>query len=245
MIRAIIIEDEIDAQDLLCKLIEDYITDVEVIGIASDLTTATKLIRDKTPDLLFLDIRLGNDNSFDLFKEIDLSGIDVIFITAYDHRAIDAFKVDAVDYILKPFSPKELFVAVEKVKNRKNNSKMLQQIKNVLDVVQQTGKKRIALPTSIGIKYVNEDKIIRVEADRSYCTVHILDDDAICISKPLKDIEEKLSEKLFLRVHASHLIHNGFIKEFVKEDGGYLTMVDGSNIPISRRKKQEVLRIIS
>ncbi|QTD38242.1 response regulator transcription factor [Polaribacter batillariae] len=244
-ITAIIVEDNPLALEMLTSDISNNHTEIDIIGTATSVVEASKLIRKKTPDILFLDIMLGDGTGFDVLEIFPDLQSKIIFVTASDAYAIKAFKFSAIDYILKPYSESDLEIAIEKAKNQ------IQPDKAQLEVLQQAitspNKKpeKISLHTSDKIIVVNIYDIIRCKSDNNYTTFYFNDGSKILVSKTLKYYADMLKEVGFIRVHQSHLINTKYIKEFIKSDGGYLLLTDTSNVPVSVRKRAEVLEILN
>ena len=243
-LTAILVEDIPRALEMLANDIFKNHKELEIIGKAKSVVEAAKLLRKNQPDILFLDIMLGDGTGFDLLEIFPSLSSKIIFVTASDAYAIKAFKFAAIDYILKPYSDEDLATAIEKATNQ------IQPDKNQLSVLQQAISepnqqlKRISLHTSDKIIVVNLDEIIRCKSDNNYTTFYFEGGKKLLVSKTLKYYADILKEYQFLRVHQSHLVNIKYIKEFVKSDGGYLILNDNSNIPISVRKKQEVIETI-
>lgn len=244
MIKALIVEDEIDARSLLSCIINDYCVGVELIGTADCIKSAVKQIEENKPDILFLDIELNGETSFDLLDKINYQDFKIIFTTAYDHYAIKAFRYEAIDYILKPYSPKDVLKAVDRVKRNQYDesvNKRLNQLVNDLSVPNYNANEKISLSTSEGVSIIKVNEIVRLEADRVYTTIYLSNGIKHVASKVLKKFEELLSINKFLRVHSGHLINKDFINKYVSEDGGYVVMTDGAQVPVARRRKHEFL----
>ena len=245
-IKTIIIEDEFSSQNLLSTIINEYCINLELIGVATDMPSGIKLINATKPDLVFLDIELGNGNAFDLLDCISDKDFSIIISTAYENYALKAFKYEAVDYLLKPYSPKDVIQAVSKVKKRSLDRHVLTQLKQIMSDTSSEGTSgKLCIPSSEGIKVFNLADVVRIEADGSYCVLHSIDRTKFVASKTLKDIEEMLPSKTFYRVHVSHLINLSLIDQYLKEEGGAVIMNNGDRVPLSRRKKQEFLELMS
>jgi len=241
MLRAIIIENEPRAQSLLSTILNEYCTDVTLLGIANSPQLGVELIKKHQPDFIFLDIELDQGTGFDLLNQLNPINFKVIFTTAFDHFALDAFKYNTTDYILKPYSPKEVLNAVEKIKNNANHQVLYHELEEVILSNQSKGLKKINFPTNNGISRIEIEHIIRFEARQSYCKLFMTNGTSILVSKTLKKIEELLSGYHFFRIHSSHLINMDHVTHYFKEDGGYAQTSDASKIPIARRRKQEFL----
>ena len=244
-LTAIIVEDNPLALEMLTSDISNNHKGITLIGIATSVVETAKLLRKKQPDILFLDIMLGDGTGFDVLEIFPNLQSKIIFVTASDAHAIKAFKFSAIDYILKPYSDSDLAIAIEKAKNQ------IQPDKAQLEVLQQAvtlpnnTPEKISLHTSDKIIVVNIVDVIRCKSDNNYTTFYFNDGSKILVSKTLKYYADMLKEVGFLRVHQSHLINIKYIKEFIKSDGGYLLLTDKSNVPVSVRKKAEVLEILN
>ncbi len=242
-INAIIIDDLQDSRDLLKQDLLDYCPHVNIIGEADGVVSGLKVIKQLNPELVFLDINMNDGSGFDLLEIINEPSFSIIFTTASDLYAIKAFKFSAVDYLLKPIDIDDLIAAVNKLENNtaatKDNYELL---KNNLETKEI---ERIALHTQEKIHICPIADIIRCESSVNYTTFYFKDGSKKMITKTLKYFDQILTGSGFFRVHQSHLINSDFIKEYVKLDGGYLVMKDGTNIPISNRKKAEVVKLIS
>lgn len=234
MITALIVDDEIPAQESLSKLIQRFCKNVEIVGIASNVNEAVELCLEKRPQLLFLDIQMPSGSGFDILEKTTFIEKQVIFTTAYSNHAIEAIKANAIDYLLKPIEIQELVKAVEKAIYNCSKS----QLKN--DELQLD---KIAIPTLDGTYFYNKTDIIRAEADSNYTELHLINGKKIVSSKTLKEIEVSLAKSTFIRVHKSHLININFIKKYIKGDGGILVLNDDSMIPVSRSHKDELTKL--
>ena len=212
-----------------------------IIGKAKSVVEAAKLLQKKQPDILFLDIMLGDGTGFDVLEIFPNLKSKIIFITASDAFAIKAFKFAAIDYILKPYSDEDLAFSIEKAQRQIQPDK--QQLNILQEAVAAPNKtpSKISLHTSEKIIVVNIADIIRCKSDNNYTTFYFNDNSKILVSKTLKHYADMLKEVSFLRVHQTHLVNIKYIKEFIKSDGGYLILKDKSNIPVSVRKRNEVI----
>ena len=219
-----------------------FCPDVKVIGEAEGVKTALEQTNKLDFDVVFLDIQMMDGNGFDYLRQVENIDFDVVFITAFDQFAIQAIKYSALDYLLKPLDADELKEAVKKVKKKEPKSKKNYDV--LLDNLKDQEKQKLVLPTNEGIHIIQIDNIIRCEADDYYTRIFLADKRMIMVSKTLKNTEELLSGKSFVRSHKSHLVNLQFVKKYVKSDGGYLELKDGTTIPVSRRKKEHILNYI-
>ena len=243
MVKAIIVDDEPDCCESLAILLERYCPQVNIAAICQNSNEALALIKQQQPHILFLDIEMPYMNGFELLEEIGNISFEVIFTTSYDHYAIKAFRISALDYLLKPIDREELQKAVEKA-TRRLQGPLPQQLEIFLQKMQQPSAhiQNIALPTLEGLEMVAIDSIIRCESDSNYTAVILKSKQKMIVSRTLKEVERILEEYLFLRVHHSHLINLNEINKYIRGEGGYLVMSDGSSVDVSRSKKETLLK---
>ncbi len=246
MIRAIIIDDEKKSREVLTGLLVMFCKQVEVIAEADCVKTGLEVLSKHTIDVVFLDIQMPDGSGFKLLEKIEKPDFDIIFTTAYDQYAIKAIRHSALDYLLKPIIPEELQNAVNKIELKKQKEKIDKNLEVLLSNIKAPGKKssKIILSTAEKIHIIEIENIIRCESDNYYTRFFFTNAKPILISKTLKENEELLSEHNFLRLHKSHLVNIKYIKSFIRNDGGYIVMSDGSEVPVSRRKKEKVLEIL-
>ena len=207
-IKAMIIDDEIHCRSALRKQLEWSAPHVEIIGEYEDAITAEAAIRALNPDLLLLDVEMPQKNGFDLLKSFDEITFEVIFTTAYNSFALEAFRVNAIDYLLKPIDEDHLIDAIDKVAihiRNKYPGKYLERVMSKLDAQDQNRK--ISFPTSDGFTFISLNELIRCEAEGSYSYIYFGSSDKIFISKNLKYIENLCKTSSLVRVHQSHLIN--------------------------------------
>lgn len=244
MIKAILIDDIEQARNTLRRDLETYAPDVQIIGEASGVIEGAKLLKQEKPDLLFLDIQMQDGSGFDLLDILPNIDFKIIFITASDAHAIKAFRYTALNYLLKPIDPDELLDALKQFRKSHVNE---QEKYDLLAKTMKTNEKlneKLALHAQDKIHIVTIDEIIRCESTVNYTEFHFSDGKRIVVSKTLKDFEEILSPHGFFRVHQSHLVNARMIREFVKTEGGHLIMNNGKMVPVSSRKRAEVIRML-
>jgi two-component system, LytTR family, response regulator len=245
MIKAVIIDDTETSRASLADDLARYCENVALIGQAESVKTGVRLVNSLKPQLIFLDVQLGDGTGFDILQQIMSYPYQVIFTTGSDDHAFKAIKFSAVDYLLKPVDPDELVAAMSKVKTSQqqpaqdNIQLLLENLKNV-----KSGPKRIALSSADRIHVVNVDEIIRCESQRNYTLFFLKGNKQILVTRTLKEFEEMLEPQGFMRVHHSHLINTEYLKEFIRADGGYALMSDNSRIPVAVRKKDELLKFL-
>ena len=240
--KLIIVEDEPKSREMLRKMVALYCPEVTVAGTAASVPEAVALIREAAPDIILMDIELHPDTCFDIFPQLDKLDFEIIFTTAYKDYAIEAIKVGALDYLLKPINKKELQPAIRKAVEKRaakgENAGLIQFLKSFKSPAVSP---KISLYTTEGIVYAEVDEIIRCEAKGSYTNIYFKDKTTHITSKTLKEYETSLREHHFYRVHNSHLVSLAEVAKYVKADGGYIEMKDGSSVPVSASHKDGFL----
>lgn len=240
--KAIIVDDELNNRENLRQLLQIHCPQVTVAACCASAAEARNEILRLDPGLVFLDIEMPGGNGFSLLENLPSPDFEVIFVTAYGHYGIQAVKFSALDYLLKPIDTGELIEAVkkaeEKIALRQENQRMRHLLRNSK---LPDENKTIALSLSDKIEFIEISTIVRCEAENNYTTFYLTDGQKLLVSKTLKEFDELLTPCHFLRVHQSHLINLRQIKSFIKTDGGYIRMKDGSSVSISRQRREMVL----
>ena len=236
----IVYDEKIDRENCRMVLSLSGINDL-FVREADSVSSALKEIEDFDPDLLLLDIQLHDKSGFDILQTIAPRYIPTIFITAYNDFALKAFEVSALDYLLKPFDPSDLTSAILKAHKRIQNDKILDQ----LDVFRQQFKpaepKRIVLNTADALHIVTVDDITYCLADGAYTHFFFTDRKSILVSKTLAHFEGIINSDHFIRTHQSYLVNMHHVTQFDKRNGGFLLLPDNVEVPVSSRKKEEIL----
>tara|TARA_R110002072_G_scaffold78485_4_gene181942 strand:+ start:3012 stop:3761 length:750 start_codon:yes stop_codon:yes gene_type:complete len=242
---AILVDDMPQALEMLIQDISNNHPMIKIIGTANSVVSAAKILQKKQPDILFLDIMLGDGTGFDLLEIIPNLKSKIIFVTASDEFAIRAFKFAAIDYILKPYSDEELKNGIDKaILQIQPRNEQLSVLQESIATPNQLPKK-ISLHTLDKIVVVSLDEIIRCKSDNNYTTFYFENGTKLMVTKTLKFYADLLKDNSFLRVHQSHLVNTKYIKEFIKSDGGYLVLKDKSTVSVSVRKRGEVLEALA
>lgn len=241
--RVVIVEDDQDQQELVSGLLEKS-GNFDILGVAGNLKTALKLLTEKQPELVIMDVLLPPNNCFELLQELGNISFKIIFTTSHDAYAIRAFRLSAVDYLLKPLDPMEFTAAIEKFRTLMDDEDQAARIRNMLSNMRtaEAGQERVALPTLTGFLYLPIKEIVRCESDNTYTTVFTTDKRQKVISRTLKECENQLQGFDFFRIHNSHLVNLRHVQEYLKGEGGMVRMTDGSTLDVSRRRKEEFLR---
>lgn len=239
--KAIIIDDELRARMLLRAMLQEHAPHLEVVADCENLPKGIKAIRREKPQLVFLDIEMPGHSGLELLDFFNEEEIDfrIIFVTAYNEYAIKALRLSALDYLLKPVDAEELKAAVASFeKSGLHPGRYLslrQHLQHPLD-------KRIAVPSGNSIRFIDTDSICFLKADSSYTEIHFSDKSKLVVSRTLRNFEEAFEgNPLFFRCHKSYLVNCNYIVDYVKSEGGYLSLTDGSTLPISPERSAELL----
>lgn len=243
--KAIVIDDEPANNGLLRTLLKTYTPQVELLGEAGSVAEGCREILRLRPDLVFLDVEMEDGTGFDLLRKLRQVPLHVIFITAHQHFAIDAFSFSAIDYLLKPVSPHRLVAAVEKAGQAISSEELLLKMNTLLSHMEAPAgqAKKLVLKTLERVYVVESDEIVRMESSGSYTTVFLADRNKILVSRQLKEFDTLLGPCGFVRVHQSHLVNMKHLFYYDKSNDEAV-MKDKSRVPVATRKKEELLRII-
>ncbi|MBC8321796.1 MAG: response regulator transcription factor [Bacteroidetes bacterium] len=244
MFRTLIIDDEENNRLRLKQIIYKHFPHIQVVGEADGVENGLMAITNFNPDIVLLDIKMADGDAFDLLNKVISISFKIIFITAYEEYALKAIKFSALDYLLKPVSVEDLKSAFYKAENQILTDLKLQ-VSNLQNNLRTTKNKTLALKTSEKIYLLDVNDIIRCEADRNYTYLFVNEQKKHIASQPMKEFEDILKEFGFIRIHKSHLINMAFIESFDKSDGGYVILKDKTELPVSRRKKNELLTFFS
>jgi len=240
MISTIIIDDEPNNVQALDSLLKRYCTEVMVVGTANSCDSGYRLISEVSPKLVLLDIEMPAGNAFDMLDRLDSIDFEIIFITAFENYAINAFRYSALDYLLKPVNIKELQSSVQKAITRLKEKNADQRINNLLYnmKVTDTVHQRLVLPANNGLIFIRLNTLVWLEANNNYTNIYLNNNQKILVTKTLGEFENMLPPESFSRVHHSFIVNHDFIKKYQTGRGGYLEMEGGYIIEVSVRKKE-------
>lgn len=239
-IKTILVDDEPRGLASLQKLLQINCADVDVVASCTSVDEAKPKIEQLQPELIFLDIAMPVKNGFDLLKEIENPGFEVIFVTAHDQFMIEAFHFSAIDYLLKPVDDDLLAAAVSRAKktiDEKKNGKNIQALIHNLQQKNSPYNMKLCIPSLKGFQVVELNDILYAESSGNYTNFYFNNLQRICTSKPLHEYEELLADSGFIRVHKSFIINLVHVKEYLRGEGGTLILSDGKEVEVSRRKK--------
>jgi two-component system, LytTR family, response regulator len=246
MITATIVDDEPDCCESLVVLLERWCPEVKVLDICYSGEAAIQSVKEHTPQILFLDIEMPFMNGFELLEHLGGINFELIFTTSYNQYAIKAIRFSALDYLLKPVDREELQSAVQKAAQRKQHL-LPQQLHLLLEKLKHPAAAlhKIAVPTMEGFQLLAADAIISCESDSNYTHIFLKDKRKLTASRSLKEMEEILEPYPFIRVHHSHIVNINEVEKYIRGEGGYLVMSDGTSINVSRSRKELLLKRLS
>jgi len=242
-IRTIIVEDEQKSLSVLNDLIKMYAADIKVCGSEGYVYKAVQLIDSVKPDLVFMDVRIADGTSFDILRNLSNRQFELVFVTAFDHYALDAFRVAAIDYLLKPIGIPEFQEAIERVRKKLSEKTRNNNIDNLLQslVMHNEHDKKVKIPTLHGYEFVDLSNILWCKSDGHYTTFNLISKSKLVSSKNMGYYEELLNNYNFCRINHGIMINMQFIKSYMKGKGGYIVMNDGTELEISQRRKADFL----
>lgn len=239
MLKAIIIDDEENARITLASLLGNYSPEIEIVAQCATVPEGVLAINKHNPDIVFLDIEMPEYNGFELLKFFQEITFEIIFVTAYNHYALRAFEVSAVDYLLKPVEIDSLKTAIEKAKKKRDSTNIMQRLSLMKETYSSNTVQKIALTMNNGLLFVELNNIVLFEADRAYTNVFLTDGSKVMVSKPMRTFEDILTGHNFIfRPHRSFLINIRHIKKYLKGES-LIVMDNNMNVSISRERKQD------
>lgn len=247
MIRTVVIEDEEHSRKMLMAMLHEHCREINVVGDADSVKTGLTTIAEHRPNLVFLDIELQSETSFEILEKLPEINFELVFTTAFDHYALKAIKFCAIDYLLKPIDLNELKGAVAKAEKRLNREYLNKNLEVLLNNIKSSSQNnhRIALSTLEGLLFVNVSDIIYCESSGPYTHFIFKHADKIVTSKHLKEYEDLLSGYDFFRIHKSYLVNLQEIQKYIRGDGGQLIMSNGASLSVSKQRKERFLNIYS
>ncbi len=238
-LRTIIIDDEPDCINLLKFELQQHCLQIDVVGTFNSSTKALNEIDMLSPDLIFLDIEMPVMNGFELLEKLMPVNFNIIFVTAYNQFAIKAFRFSALDYLVKPFEVNDLVEAVAKAEKKQQPSSA--QLETLQRGIKGAAISKIAIPGQNGVTFIEINDIVFAEASNNYTKLILLNNQQHIISKTLKDVQDVLEERQFLRVHRQYIINLNHVKQFFRGDNMYVVMDNGENIPVARSQKDKLV----
>ena len=244
MLKAVLIDDDESNLSSLSEKISNHCKEVKIIARCDNPEDGIRAIDELKPDLVFLDIEMPKMNGFVMLQQVTFKDFDLIFVTAYDHYAIKAIRSCALDYLVKPVEVEELKAAVEKASSMRNKSNSASQVELLLEHLQKKQSKLLTIPTNDGLRFINIEDIIYLEASDNYSNIYLATNQKFLVSRTLKDFEELLPADVFIRIHHSSIVNKFFVEKYIRGEGGQVVMRNGNVLDVSKRKKSEFLQAI-
>jgi len=247
MIKAVVIDDELKSREVMETLLRDLVDGMIVCGTADSVSSGIRLINKTNPDVVFLDVEMPRRDGFQLLDELKPFDFEVVFTTGHDQYAIQAFRTNAVDYLMKPIDLDQLKQAIARVDDRRKKDKMNENFEAFVESVKEADdqQRQIALSSSSGLIFVKIDDIIYLRGDGAYTHFFLKSGKKLTVSKNLKEYERQLESYEFFRVHKSFLIHLPEMTKYVRGDGGCVVMSNGDNVNVSKRRKEGFMATLS
>src|ERR1051326_7627958 len=237
MLRTILIDDDQSNLSSLSEKLAKHCPQVQIVAQCDNAQDGIMAIDSLQPDMVFLDIEMPVMNGFVMLQQITHKNFELIFVTAYDHYAIKAIRYSALDYLVKPVEIEELKAAVTKAEaNRSNRSSHLQ-LELLLEQLNKKQLRRITIPTTEGLQFINVEDIVYLEASNNYTNIFLSTNQKFLVSRTLKDFEEMLPGETFLRIHHSNIINKYYVEKYIRGEGGQVVMRHGYVLDVSKRKK--------
>lgn len=245
MTRAIIIDDEIELRELNNTLLKKHFPEIEVVAQCGSVADGVEAIDNLQPELILLDIRLSDGTGFNILQKIRAYNYNVVFITAYNEFAIKAIRFSAIDYILKPVDEQEFCDAIERALSMQSNSNLQQQVETFFNHYERKSKqRRLVLRTTESFHILEVADLAYCRCESNYTTFHTMNGEKIMVTRGLKDYEEMLIDFGFFRPHNSFLVNLQYISRIDKADGGFLVLKDGTEIPVSLRRRKSLIQAL-
>lgn len=245
-LKAVLIDDELSSLQNLKQKLTEFCPDVEILASAQKPEEAILLIQQHKPDVIFLDIEMPRMNGFRMLDVIGQYDFEIIFTTAYNHYAVDAIRISAFDYLMKPVAIKDLQQAVERlVLHKEGRTKEKLEVLRGSLTQSKSQDEKVAIPTSEGLEFIPIASIMHIESSSNYSRIFLIDGKSLLVTKLLKEFEDLLTPYNFYRVHNSHLINLRYIKKYIRGEGGQVVMENGAIVDVARRKKEEFLKLLA
>ncbi|HVS94892.1 MAG TPA: LytTR family DNA-binding domain-containing protein [Puia sp.] len=245
-IKVILVDDEPSSLQNLEQKIREFCPELKVVAAAGQPGEAIFLIRHHRPDVIFLDIEMPHMNGFRMLNELGDYEAQIVFTTAYNHYAIEAIRMSAFDYLMKPVSIQDLRETVGRLSRQ-----LAATTKERLNVLRESlnrnvnQESKIAVPTWEGLEFILIKNVVRIESSSNYSRIFFVNGESLLVTKQLKEFEEMLAPHRFCRVHNVHLINLNYVKKYIRGEGGSVVMENGDEVDVSRRKKDDFLKLIN
>jgi len=244
MLKAVLIDDDESNLSSLSEKLGKHCPQINIVAKCDNAEDGIKSIESLHPDVVFLDIEMPVMNGFLMLQQLNYKNFGLIFVTAYDHYAIKAIRYSALDYLVKPVEIPELKMAVKMAEENRKAQHSQPQIELLLEHLSKKQLRRISIPTTDGLQFINLENIEHLEASDNYTNIYISDNRKFLVSRTLKDFEEMLPPETFVRIHHATMINKFYVEKYIRGDGGQVIMRNGKVLDVSKRKKSDFLQAI-
>jgi two-component system LytT family response regulator len=244
MLKAVLIDDDESNLSALSEKLSKNCPQIKIVARCENAGDGIISIDSLQPDIVFLDIEMPIMNGFLLLQEIKYKNFELIFVTAYDHYAIKAIRFSALDYLVKPVDISDLKAAVKKAEENRQGQHSASQIELLLENMHKKQLRRISIPTSEGLQFIQLEDIVYLEATDNYTNIYLSDNRKFLVSRTLKDFEDILPVETFVRIHHATIINKFYVEKYIRGDGGQVMMRNGKVLDVSKRKKSDFLLAI-
>ena len=242
MIKTVLIDDEVNNTIYLQGLLQEHFTEVDIAGAATNAVDGETLLKELQPQLVFLDVEMPGTTGFELLQKMQPLHFEVVFVTAYNHYALQAFEVNAIGYLTKPIAVDRFKQTVQTAINRIKEKNINQGLQQILEQShQQTSEVKIPLATQNGLVFIKQNDIMYCESSGNYTQFYLASNKQILVSRQLGEYEKLLPETQFIRIHDKHIINLQYLAEYIKGSGGEVKLDNGKIIPVATRRKEELL----
>ncbi len=245
MLNAIIVDDEARSRRILQQFIEEYCPSLKVVALAEDVLGGVKAINTHKPDVVFLDIEMPNYSGFKLIEFFDDVDFEIVFTTAYERYAIQAFRVSAIGYLLKPIDIDELIGVVRRLEEMRGMANIKERINTLKYNLNSEKPHRLVLPAQNGLLYVNMEEINYIESDGRYTKIHLVDSSTMVCTSSLKECESIFESAPFIRIHRSCIIHLTYIKRYSKGRDSFVVMENDLRLDVRKNYKDGLSEAVS
>ena len=245
MLKAIIVDDEARSRRILQQFLEEYCPSVSVVALAEDVLSGVKAINGHQPDVVFLDIEMPNYSGFKLIEFFDDIDFEIVFTTAYERYAIQAFRVSAIGYLLKPIDIDELIEVVKRLEEMRKMPNLKERLNTLKHNLNSDKPHRLVLPAQNGLLYVNMEEINYIESDGRYSKIHLIDGSTMVCTSSLKDCESIFENAPFIRIHRSSIIHLNYIKRYSKGRDSFVVVENDIRLDVGKNYKDGLLEAVN
>lgn len=243
-LTAILIDDEVTARTTLGRMLAAYCPQVQIDGEAGDIVAGAKLIKAQAPDIVFLDVRIGDYLGFDLLELLPELDFELIFVTAYNKYAIDAFDWNAISYLLKPIVPEQLQAAIARCQERHAQNQLLARYTNFKNWSPDSAKSMLTIANEEGYHFLQLKELLYLQSDQGVTTFYLSEGRKVSAARNIGEFERLLPPERFYRSHQSYIINLEWVDKYLFQDGGSILLRNGQQIPLAKSRREGFIRSI-